>query len=74
MLRTRPERAIEHRVQAVPDEDVHRDRYGDPLVAEVRDAVDNAGDAIGDRTKAQGADLGLQMVAGAGFEPATFGL
>ena len=36
--------------------------------------VDDAGDALTTTTKAQVCDLGLHMVAGAGFEPATFGL
>jgi hypothetical protein len=36
--------------------------------------VDEAGDGLKRTTKAQVADLGLHMVAGAGFEPATFGL
>jgi hypothetical protein len=36
--------------------------------------VDIAGDAYATTTKAQVADLGLHLVAGAGFEPATFGL
>jgi hypothetical protein len=37
-------------------------------------AVDDRVDDIAGTTKAQVADLGLQMVAGVGFEPSTFGL
>jgi len=36
--------------------------------------VDDAGDALSKTSKAQVCDLGFHVVAGAGFEPATFGL
>jgi hypothetical protein len=39
-----------------------------------REQVDVAGDAHPGTTKPQVCDLGFHIVAGAGFEPATFGL
>jgi hypothetical protein len=39
-----------------------------------QDPVDGAGDAPIERRRPRCADLGLHVVAGAGFEPATFGL
>jgi hypothetical protein len=55
---------------------VYRVHTAKPQVSASRTAtpVDVAGDAISRTTKAQVCDLDLQMVAGVGFEPTTFGL